>query len=66
MAQVVQVNDIPYTINGKRVEVPVKKASQLRLMNIIYLESAAFEPDIRIPRSFTQPAVPPSWLQRVD
>lgn len=24
-AQIVQVEDIPYTLNGKRVEVPVKK-----------------------------------------
>lgn len=28
--QVMQVQDIPYTINGKRVEVPVKKVRSLR------------------------------------
>jgi hypothetical protein len=25
--QIIQVNDIPHTLNGKRVEVPVKKVS---------------------------------------
>ena len=28
LIQVIQVEDIPYTINGKRVEVPVKKVSR--------------------------------------
>lgn len=27
LSQILQVQDIPYTLNGKRVEVPVKKAS---------------------------------------
>ena len=31
--QILQVHDIPYTLNGKRVEVPVKKASPKYAMN---------------------------------
>lgn len=34
LLQIIQVEDIPYTINGKRVEVPVKKVSLVAVRTI--------------------------------